>query len=75
MTYSHLKDSFGSKGSFKLVLANLWDGGSHGAGDPATAAHGQVVQVPQEPYFMDTGKDLHSVGVSQDHKLASQFQN
>ena len=32
LMYSHLKDSFDSNGSFKVVLANLWDGGSHGGG-------------------------------------------
>ena len=45
------------------------------AGDPATAACGQLVQVLQEPYFMDTAKDLYPVGLSQDRRLASQFQN
>lgn len=79
MTYSHLKGSSDSKGSFKLVLASLWDGEVTGevsisAGDPATAACGQLVQVLQEAYFMEMVKDLDPVGVSQDHKLASQFQ-
>lgn len=62
-----------------LVLASLWDGEVTGevsisAGDPATAACGQLVQVLQEAlYFMENGEGLRSCGCKSDHKLASQF--
>lgn len=78
--HSHLKGSSDSKGFLQALLAGLWDGEVTGrfqsVQETATAALWPAGPgTPREAYFMEMVKDLDpTVGVSQDHKLASQFQ-